>query len=300
MHQASASVESFQLHCEQGAKALTIHQFSEALKCYDRACKDAEAFGPADDRLTDTLLKMAEICRFQRNYERAEFYYKRALAFREKMHGRKSLIFCNERDNLGNFYVSSNKNSEAIALFKQALEEQTTSVGTNGISLTPYLTRLANSYQALGDYKNAEQMTRQKLSIIEHQPQVNNSTKGIVEEELAELVAKQGRYADAIQLCLTAIKTQQANGAESFILLPALEKLGKYYFAANKFTEAESTLKRILSIQEKESGEGSPVLVQSLTELAAILRKTGKEVEAERCLQRARTIEKRHTILKPR
>ncbi len=71
------------------------------------------------------------------------------------------------------------------------------------------------------------------------------------------------------------------------------------YLSPRPSPEAEPLYKRALAIWEKALGAEHPLVAQSLENYAALLRKTGRDIEAVKLEARAKAIRAKHTEQNP-
>jgi tetratricopeptide (TPR) repeat protein len=101
---------------------------------------------------------------------------------------------------------------------------------------------------------------------------------------------KQGRYADAEEAFLSALKEAEKFGPQDTRLVTSLNNLAVLYANQGKYAQAEPLHKRALAINEKTLGPEHPDVAQSLENYATLLRITKRVAEAEKLEARAREI----------
>lgn len=99
---------------------------------------------------------------------------------------------------------------------------------------------------------------------------------------------RQGHYAEAQQLLLTALREAEGFGASDQRVATTLNHLGEIYAAQGQYTAAEPLFKRALPIWEKVVlGPDAPGLTRTVNNLAAVYQAQGQYAAAEALYQRA-------------
>ena len=97
-------------------------------------------------------------------------------------------------------------------------------------------------------------------------------------------------YAEAMDACLRPVLLTRELGPEHPELARSLHALAYRYHRQAEFATAEPLYARALAIQEKSLGTDAPEVATILDDYAALLRQTGRAVEAAELEQRARAI----------
>ena len=105
---------------------------------------------------------------------------------------------------------------------------------------------------------------------------------------------EQGRYAEAEEQFLAALKEAENFGPEDLRLARSLNELARLYHAEDKYAEAEPLYQRSLAIWEKTLGPEHPNVATSLENYAALLDKMGREEEASSMEARAQAIREKN------
>ena len=101
---------------------------------------------------------------------------------------------------------------------------------------------------------------------------------------------QQGRYTEAEQFLLAALKEAKDFGEQDPRLATSLNNLALLYRAQGKYEQAEPLLPRALTISEKALGPEHPDVAKSLNNLASLYQDQGKYEQAEPLYQRSLTI----------
>ena len=108
--------------------------------------------------------------------------------------------------------------------------------------------------------------------------------------QAASRVYEQGRYAEAEQQWVAALKAADGFGPKDPRLLASLNRLAQLYHAQGKYTQAERLYQRALAIAETVLGPDHPDLASNLRNLAAVYEAQGKLAEAAPLRKRALTL----------
>ena len=95
----SADEASWGRYIQSGQLALQRGRRDRAEKQFMAALKEAEAMGEQNPRLAITLNLLGEVCRMQGKFQKAEEFFKRALALGEKSLGKDNPEFTKIVDN---------------------------------------------------------------------------------------------------------------------------------------------------------------------------------------------------------
>ena len=137
--------ETWERNYQVGIAAYRQGNYNEAVKQTKAALEAAEAFGPDDLRLANTLNILASLYHAQGKYAEAEPLHKRALAIHEKTLGPEHSGLALGLNNLAMLYHDQGKYSEAEPLHKRALAIWEKALGPNH----PYVATGLENYAVL-------------------------------------------------------------------------------------------------------------------------------------------------------
>ena len=115
------------------------------------------------------------------------------------------------------------------------------------------------------------------------------SGKWMEQRQKAEAFEKSGRFAEAESLWKEMLADRQALGLD---LLSEYDGLAALYQHWGKKDQAVKTYEEMVAQREKDAGPDDPTVIYPLKQLAACLKKVGKESEAKKVLARAAAIDK--------
>lgn len=189
-------------------------------------------------------------------------------------------------NNLALVLESQNKDEEAEAVYKRALEVKEKGVGVDSISLVPSLNNLAKLYFKEKKFELAKQQYERALAIAEKDkskgdnmmiPLLNSlgrvtkimgdtTSSAKYLERVAELTAKTGNVdAQTVTLNNQAVQLRHDK----------------------KYAEAEVLYKKVIELREKEQGTDHLNVVAAMNNLAGMYREWEKPELAQQLLERA-------------
>ncbi|MFQ5792920.1 MAG: tetratricopeptide repeat protein [Acidobacteriota bacterium] len=292
---AEPSYSGWEKYMAAGAKAYQQGRYAVAEKSLQAALKEAERFGPQDERLAVTLNDLAALYGAQGRHSRAEPLQKRALAVREKVFGPEHPQVAQSLHNLASLYQLQGRYAEAEPLHKRSLAIWEKTLGPAHPDVAQSLNNLASLYEAQGRYPEAEPLYKRALAIREKALGPEHPHVGTTLNNLAGLYRAQGKYAEAEPLHKRSLAIfEKALGPEHPEVATSLNNLAALYKTQGRYAEAEPLYKRSLAIWEKALGPEHPLVATSLENYASLLRETNREPEAAELETRAKAIRAKH------
>ncbi|HLB80119.1 MAG TPA: tetratricopeptide repeat protein, partial [Dongiaceae bacterium] len=167
---------------------------AEAERQFVAAAREAETFGPKDERLAISLDNLAQVYQVQGNYVAAESLYRRSLEIvGEAAHPSAARSL----NNLAELYRAQEKYAEAEPLYRRAIAIWEGVSGADSADLATSLNNLAALYFAQGRYDDVEPLFAGALAIREKAlgPDDPEVARGL--NNLAELYRARSDYAAA-------------------------------------------------------------------------------------------------------
>jgi CHAT domain-containing protein/tetratricopeptide (TPR) repeat protein len=218
----------------------------------------------------------------------AEAYHKRALAIREKTHGKTHVDVAESITHLAGLYRTLARYMEAEQLFKRALAIVETAPGADQSHIAVLLTSLALTYQDLGQNPKAEALYRRSLAIREKMFGADHIDVAQSLNNLAGMFLALARYAEAEPLYRRArVIVEKKLGAEHPTLGLVLGNIAQIHIELGRFDEADRLLRRAIDIRQKALGANHPEVGFGLNKLAEIHGRMGRYSEAEALFKRA-------------
>jgi CHAT domain-containing protein/Tfp pilus assembly protein PilF len=151
-----------------------------------------------------------------------------------------------------------------------------------------------NEYFAAGDYPAALVEAQKMERLAKARFGANHINYAVALNNLANVNAQLGKYADAEGLLLRSLAiAEKTLGASHPAVGQTLHNLGNVYQEQGKYADAERLYLRARAIREKALGRDHPDVAQTLNGLANVYEDEGKYAEAEALHQRALTIRER-------
>ena len=153
------------------------------------------------------------------------------------------------------------------------------------------LVGLANVYEDVGKYAEAETYYKRALAINEEKLGRKHPTLAMPLNNLANVYAQQGKYAEAEKSYNRALAIyQETLGRDHSKVAAALDNLAHVNVLQGKHDKAESFSKRGLTIYENSLGKDHPSVAGSFMNLANVCEAQGRLAEAEALYTRALVI----------
>ncbi len=128
-----------------GMEAYQQARYAEAERHFKAALKEAEDFGPDDERLATSLNYLAALYRTQGKYAAAKPLYQRSLAIREKALGPEHPDVALSLNNLAALYYAQGNYAQAEPLYQRALTIREKALGPEA----PDVAQSLENYAAL-------------------------------------------------------------------------------------------------------------------------------------------------------
>jgi tetratricopeptide (TPR) repeat protein len=244
--------------------------------------------------LDPVSLYFATVCHeesFQRSDE-AERLYKSVLTQRERTFGPESEWLVEPLRGLAKFYSKYGNDAErkeAEALYKRALQIKEKNSKKSDSERLRIEVDLASLYLSMKEPEKAEQLFNDALQNGGESDETKSLSQTHIRKGLADAYTQQGKYEKAVPLYETIIPIEEKLwGPGSFYvadmrehLAYAYTKLGNYDKAAPLFQAA------VKEFETNKAPHYSKYLAESLEHYAELLRKTGRNAEADALQVRA-------------
>lgn len=280
-HAGPESGEAVVASLELGGCLASQGKFPAAEQTYQRALRIGEKSREAGWTLSYTLDALAKLYILQGKYAEAEPMYQRFVQIDEKKYGRDSWQAVESADSLAELYVLEGKYVEAEGIYRRAVD--------------------------------VLQKDKSRLTAVTS-PNVESARK-----HLADLCARQGKYAEAEKVCgdaycLAGVYRASGRKAEAAAILEKMlttsdrvsalqvELLlvqAQLYAEMGRYAEAETSCRAARDIRENGWGPNQPEIVPILETCSLILRKLNREAEAAELEARAKNIRSKHPYYVP-
>lgn len=135
------------------------------------------------------------------------------------------------------------------------------------------------------------QSLQSELAAAEKSKQPDQDKIAGLQEKVADIQAKNGKYAEAEEAYKKALEFGTKKSADSSGTALLMKKLAELYSAEGKNSDAAELLQKALSIQEK--GTDKSAYAQTMQSYAKVLYKSGKTAEADALYARLKELEKK-------
>ncbi len=151
---------------------------------------------------------------------------------------------------------------------------------------------LATIYGMQGQGKRGEPLLQKALATFAGNGDL--ASQAACEAQLASILSKERRFAEAERLSLAAIRDWEAAvGPDSERIGAALNNLANMYYDQKRWSDAEAAHLRALAIKKKVFGEEHYYVAQSMSNLANVYNEEGRLAEAEQLAEKALAIKRR-------
>jgi serine/threonine protein kinase/Tfp pilus assembly protein PilF len=266
--------------------------YDEARPLLERSLQLREAAAPPGDIVvSDSLVRLAELCERQARYKEGETLARRALAIRESHLGPSHLDVARCLRILGLLCDRQQEYGEAEVLYRRALRIREESAGPEHPDVAEVLRDLGILYYVQGRYAEAEPFLRRALAIREKVLGPDHPDVGGDVNSLAALAFEQHRYNEADALYRRALEIRRTTlGPDHPDVAICLVNIGVLHFYRGQPREAEALYRQALGIQEKALGANHLSVADTLVLLGDLLSSLDRKKEAEPLYRRAMAI----------
>jgi CHAT domain-containing protein/Tfp pilus assembly protein PilF len=267
-----------------------LEKIGDIIAKYEEAIK---LFQIANDQLGESqaLNKFANFYYSKRDYNKAEQFFQRALAIREKALGAEHPSVANTIRNLALLYEDKGDYIKAEPLYQRALAIREKAFGPDRPIVADTLNDLAILYIEKGDYGKVEPLYQRALAIYEKAFGPDSASVATALNNLASLYQYKGDYNKAEQLLQRTLAIREkVLGMEHPAFANSLNNLASLYDVKGDYDKAEPLYQRALAIEEKTLGPDHPDVAASLNNLADLYKDKGDYNKAEQLFQRALAI----------
>jgi tetratricopeptide (TPR) repeat protein len=271
-----------------GERALKEGRYVDAEKSFLIALDEAEKFGEDDERLTETLMTLANYHRNRNKFPRSKPYFERALELRQRKLGMNDTLVVRDRNNLVELYYILGDTAKVESLGVIAAEISQKVLGEHHLELARLYRSMAKTYQEEGKLNQADSLYNRALKILEKQTaDVQSETVNIL-SEIAVLYHHSKRYAEAESLYYRSLDLhEKLVGSGSPELVSTLTSLANLKSETGDFTIAESLYTRALNNNSKRRSRSYFTKISLLHSLAKTCVAQGKFKKAGKHYKKA-------------
>jgi tetratricopeptide (TPR) repeat protein len=286
LHAQAADVADWQQLKRTADNAYASNNYGLAERTYLEALKQAEAFGPSDVRLADTLHQLVSLYSTRAQFGKAEPLFERELRVREKAMGGEHPEVVATVGRLAQFYIDHGTPQKAERLTKLLLTFAERKVKEQQ-AVKDEFGKLHKFYERSKDYAEAQAMLR-KLEDITAKTTANQDLElATTLDMLGRLYQARNQYDFAERLFKNALAMRERTlSPEHLALAQSYENLAGLYTAQGKQEEAQKYFKQSLEVTEKSLQPTRPEFFTRLDQLGKGYQSTGHRAEAESLYKR--------------
>lgn len=249
--QANQSIsEKLNAAMQAGLKAGSERKFDESESHYKQAAELAEKMQPHDGRLVTSLVQLADLYAWNRDFPNAEATYQRAIKAGEEQYGPQSPMMEEPLTALGNYEVRKQDFTAALELFSRVVDLDEKTFGEGSEKFADSLKYPAIVYFAQKDYAKAEPFVLRSVHIEE--ALMGKDGAGLVAplSFLCQLYTEWNKP-DKLETCehqLLAVAEKQY-GTDSPVLIGILKSEAGALRQLGRSSDAALVEKRLQSIQ---------------------------------------------------
>lgn len=307
--------------------------YSEAIRLFESALRQAERFGKNDPRLTTSLRDLADLYLHTKNYAKAESLYLRELKILEAF-GTNYPDSAHDLFSLGRIYSRRREYAKADTYYRQAVVIEEKFPQANAAEQYNLYSDLAENCKNLKNYSDAEVFYKKMLASRQvyapGRPQLTEDLELVAENyenlgkydeaasyyqraaaqleniygvsagsvtalcQLAHVRLRQKHFDEADKLA-NQIYKQVINwrGTQIATLNTYLTDLGSQFASARRYAPAENIYKAAISVAPKDTSVGQLDAARTLHELAILYSNQERQADAATCYQKMASLYER-------
>ena len=240
-------------------------------------------YGPNDTIVSNSLALLATLRTQQNLTDEAESLYRRLIAIDERVRKPDDRIRMGNVVGLASVYRAQGKLSEADSVYRQVLSAQERALGPDHFDVALTLNNLGVVMWQLERYKDALRYYQRARPIWAKMLGPTHPNVLRLENNIGETHWKLGSYAEAESTLRVVLVEKEKLFApqQPPTLAVTLNSLAGVLREQRKYREAEPFYLRAIEIRERYVGTNPRELIESLSDYAVLLRKSGRPKEAD-------------------
>ncbi len=272
-----------------GNRALARGAYDEAEAKFRELLKDSERMPRTRAQIRGTALcQLAEVYRARGEYSDAELLLLQAVKHYEEATPYRPVQRATALLNLATVWINQGRYAEAEPVCREVL---TVFVNARHVYRNFTHNNLGQALAGLGRYDEAENMFRHGLELAGSQIERSDPIGCILLSNLADLLRRQGRVAEAEPLARRAVALVEKAKSEQWTYVRFFHVLAEITRTQGKLDEAETLCCRSQSLIEQKFGPEHIALAASISCLARIRVAQGRLSEAEELYRRCLVIQ---------
>lgn len=185
-------------------------------------------------------------------------------------------------DYLGTLYQQRKMDDEALRVYEQALKGFDKALGAKSEESRASAQRLAEAYESAEKWEKAEPLRRRLAAQRREEAKADPLALAQDLNDLAYCLDAQKKWDEAMGLYDEVLRLREtALGSDATEVAETLNNQGRVHLLRGGLKAAEALLRRALSIDQKALGLDHSVVADDRRRLAAVLKKAGKNAEAD-------------------
>lgn len=277
---SNASEAEWSHDCQLGKAAFETSNWGGAERYFKAAVKEAEAFGPKDIRLANSLTNLGVLYNCRGQAAKAAPMLERAIAIKQSALGAENPEVVSSVGKLCQFYVAHDDYNKAepiatkLAAFAQRTVKERQAVESS-------FSKLEGFYQLHKEFKEAEVFLKQAKDETHKVGSNNDLEFAVLLDGLGDSFKSSNKLSLSEQLLSSALAIREEALAPGHAAIAAsCRHLGQLYALEGKYTQAEPLFKKAVQLNTKALGTKGETL-QCMDDLASCYMKEGKAKEAE-------------------
>jgi CHAT domain-containing protein/tetratricopeptide (TPR) repeat protein len=268
-----------------------VHQqhYDAAKVAIERALALREKrFGPSSPDVAQSLGDLSAVYHAQAHFQQAEALAQKALQIAQATLPPHHFLVTSITHSLGLLFFDENQLERALPLLERAVELTDEDAGSTALDHVVSLRDLARILDAQGQSDRARALAEKALAIGEERLSPDHPFLWPVHMLLGELDLHEGRHASALEHLRHALEIcEAACSSDSVDVATILTERSAVLVESNRAAEARADLERALSIDQTQLGEGHPLTVWVMNNLAVALLAEGEWDAALSLLERS-------------
>ncbi|MBY0358854.1 MAG: tetratricopeptide repeat protein [Candidatus Obscuribacterales bacterium] len=274
---------------DQGVAAYHEDRYADGIALLTKAANLAASYN--DERLGNSLSKLADCYYQQSQYNTAEPLYRQTAAIFNRVSGSQSNDYASSLYDLGLCLYKNDKDKEAISVLNKAAAIQSTNLGNDSSDYADTLLALGKALDAADKDEEAESKLRQAIEIYASTSGSQSLDMAHAQNALASVLRDEGEYEETESLLKSSIIIKERlEGAFDADTAVGLCNLAGLYCALENYKAAEPLYRRAILIDTKVYGVESMDVAGDIASLADCLMCAARYEEAEPYFKQALAI----------
>ncbi|CAF1311807.1 unnamed protein product [Adineta steineri] len=273
-----------------GNLLLRIGQFNKAEELYNVLLEQASN----EDEKALYYNQLGSVKDAQGDYEKAIWYYEKALEIRQETLPPNHPDFAQSYNNIGMVYGEMGEYPKALSFYEKSLEIQQKTLPSNHSDLATSYNNIGLVYKNLGEYSKALSYYETAFEIWQRTLSSNHPSLAASYNNIAMVYSTLGEYSKALSLYEKVIEIRQKTFPSNHPDLgTSYNNIGSVYDRMGEYSKALSSHEKALEIREKTLPSNHPDLAISYNNIGFVYQDMKDYSKALSYLERALDIYQR-------